>query len=129
MLNFLKQQIVEPKAAWMSVNQTARLVLLRLDHLSQTITAHYPAKAIKKVPPPRLKSVNELKAEMEAYGLQKVGEPACTKVPKGPNERKAGSTRSKCDGCTCCELAIIKRYMPAEMAPVRLFTSTIVDIG
>ncbi|KAH0283997.1 hypothetical protein M436DRAFT_65159 [Aureobasidium namibiae CBS 147.97] len=107
MLYFFKQQMVDNRPSWMHFNQTARLVELRFDHLSQTVTASYPSKPITRVAAPQLKSINTLKAEMEAHGFQNVAQPVGTKV--------TGMQRKVCDGCACTKQNTLHKYMSPEL--------------
>jgi hypothetical protein len=119
MLNYFKQQVFLNRPAWMPVGQIARLVYLKMDHLSQTITADYRSRPVARVPAPRLKSIDELTDEMEALGLENVDEAPGFHIPKLAHESKRGRARRLCDNCFCSSQGAQDKYMPKALADVR----------
>jgi hypothetical protein len=123
-LNYFKQQIFLNKPAWMPSGQTARLLELKLDHLSQTVTADYVSKSITQVRAPRMKSIATLKAELEAYGLENVGEGPGFKIPPPPGVRDR--KRYKCDNCYVADSGVQAQWMSEDIVDVRIVINTFI---
>ncbi|KAG9595842.1 hypothetical protein KCU77_g4052, partial [Aureobasidium melanogenum] len=107
MLHYLKREVVHPPHPWMHRNQTARILVPELDHLSQTISIDYDLRPLRQVPTSTLKSTATVATEMTNAGLRNVGAARGTAF--------TGGRRKRCDNCFNRDKAFQRVNLTADM--------------